>query len=500
MKKLEIFFIFLLLIFCTNFTLAQNWNLINDSLTYNYSGNQIGYISHQLWIDSLDNHPQGELLYFNRIAGPVDSIPSNYPYYVYGDTVYTDNYPQFLMKEAVQTDDYLWMRDTTEMVIYPKSDLNDTWIFDTLNNLSAQVISVNQENVFGQQDSVKLILVGNDSIKISKSFGILSFPDFSNGNVPYKLIGIEGASQPYGYQRPGLEDIYNIPVGFRKKFGYGESDPGGSDQYYVDMEYLEVDQYPDRIEFKIERGFYPCCNYIMNFCYCPPDGWALTYYDTINTVIYLDSLHSAIGNLNQLYPTASFNDDDFEFYYFNTGYYYYGYGYNILKTTYNSDFGILFGSGNNMANYQMYDAYHCTKVQDTTYGYYGGIGSDGHYVTNQYSEKYGLIIYDETSFENDRRINLINWTDSTGSWVNDVEVEDSKEPGISIYPNPADNKLYIEGDISGRIGYAIINIHGQIIKQGEYSNSISINSLPPGIYTLWIRDDQKSKFLKFVKQ
>ncbi len=51
-----------------------------------------------------------------------------------------------------------------------------------------------------------------------------------------------------------------------------------------------------------------------------------------------------------------------------------------------------------------------------------------------------------------------------------------------------------------KIDYARLKISGLIITRGEYSNPISINSLTPGIYLFWFRDDQKSTFLKFVKQ
>jgi len=74
---------------------------------------------------------------------------------------------------------------------------------------------------------------------------------------------------------------------------------------------------------------------------------------------------------------------------------------------------------------------------------------------------------------------------------------------LHIYPNPTDNVLNIDG-VSTGTGYAIINITGiteqsGTLKQGN--NSLSLQSLSPGIYMLQLTDYTGQKTIsKIIKQ
>lgn len=75
------------------------------------------------------------------------------------------------------------------------------------------------------------------------------------------------------------------------------------------------------------------------------------------------------------------------------------------------------------------------------------------------------------------------------------------EDEISVYPNPAENKLFVK-NISGiRITYELGDINGRILLSGnlgENKNSILIEGLAKGIYYLRIKGD-RSQVLKIVK-
>ncbi len=72
--------------------------------------------------------------------------------------------------------------------------------------------------------------------------------------------------------------------------------------------------------------------------------------------------------------------------------------------------------------------------------------------------------------------------------------------GISIYPNPVQDNLYLESTEQGW-HYQILNLQGQQMLQGEYQNNIEVDQLPSGIYFLQLsRENELYKAIKFVKE
>ena len=74
----------------------------------------------------------------------------------------------------------------------------------------------------------------------------------------------------------------------------------------------------------------------------------------------------------------------------------------------------------------------------------------------------------------------------------------------SIYPNPASNKLFINGTESFQSNYSITNQFGKDMGQNEHLDrysGIDISYLPSGVYflKLYAKDKKFSKVLKFVK-
>jgi hypothetical protein len=62
-----------------------------------------------------------------------------------------------------------------------------------------------------------------------------------------------------------------------------------------------------------------------------------------------------------------------------------------------------------------------------------------------------------------------------------------RQEGMNVYPNPANNNLFIEPDTESREYFIeLINISGQVLKQKRKTGKteIDISELPPGLYFL----------------
>jgi hypothetical protein len=70
---------------------------------------------------------------------------------------------------------------------------------------------------------------------------------------------------------------------------------------------------------------------------------------------------------------------------------------------------------------------------------------------------------------------------------------------VFVYPNPAHNSLtidYIANTHKNLIKYYVVNLLGQILLQGTLTgNNLDISTLPSGVFTLKIADEQ-AKFFK----
>lgn len=75
--------------------------------------------------------------------------------------------------------------------------------------------------------------------------------------------------------------------------------------------------------------------------------------------------------------------------------------------------------------------------------------------------------------------------------------------GFAVYPNPADDKLYIMHQYnSGSLQYQIIDINGRIVESGTIREKITIlniSQLPSGLYNLHLRNAKENSQMKFIK-
>lgn len=71
---------------------------------------------------------------------------------------------------------------------------------------------------------------------------------------------------------------------------------------------------------------------------------------------------------------------------------------------------------------------------------------------------------------------------------------------ISIFPNPATEYIVVQGNMTNRATYSILNTSGMVLKQGEVTDSgIYVNNLASGLYILLVEDVDGAKSTKFYK-
>ena len=77
-------------------------------------------------------------------------------------------------------------------------------------------------------------------------------------------------------------------------------------------------------------------------------------------------------------------------------------------------------------------------------------------------------------------------------------VDDQKLTNISIYPNPVNDKLFIQG-LSGVSEISIYDVLGKLVLSNTTSSEIEVSNLKKGIYTIKIVAEQKETIQKFIK-
>ncbi len=177
---------------------SQNWAPINATERFCYSNdNDLEIINNVLWVDSIKQMDDHMIYYFNKIVAFCDTC-SNPNYMML-------NQPQFLLEYAKVFENGIWEFESSaeQFKILTNAQLNDEWVFDEVNGLSAQVSSLQQMEVLGEMDSIKIItLSSQESIIMTKNHGILQW--FSPWNS--QLIGIEG--RDLGVIVPTFRNMY----------------------------------------------------------------------------------------------------------------------------------------------------------------------------------------------------------------------------------------------------------------------------------------------------
>jgi uncharacterized repeat protein (TIGR02543 family) len=156
---------------------------------------------------------------------------------------------------------------------------------------------------------------------------------------------------------------------------------------------------------------------------------------------------------------------------------------NSYKVSFNS-------SGGNYTPDTLLAAYN-TKVEEPMQPTKSGLYFGGWYTDTTYSQKWVF-----TSFPVTNDMTLF------AKWAEFTSVKESQDPGIILYPNPAQTNLQII-NLQSEADIDIINIEGKSLMHLDKVSSndkINIEELPQGVYIMVVNYMNKNYHLKFMKQ
>ena len=207
----------IILLHIIGFTYSQNWAVFNKDYRYNYSLENESYTTVVIFADSTLIQGVDTIYSLNRIATKCDSCFFYYPEPGVADSNYIiNNQPQFMQRRIVYSNNHYRLSDTSNYIIPRFLTVGNSWTFNSSRGITAQVISGTIKNYFGVSDSVNTILLStNDSIIISKQFGIVKYPAQFGQQIYYTLRGIENKSSYdplslYGEKVPNEYDFYTL--------------------------------------------------------------------------------------------------------------------------------------------------------------------------------------------------------------------------------------------------------------------------------------------------
>ena len=470
-------FISVLLLLLTSVS-AQNWAPVDRNEKFNFSLAGLNYISNTIWVDSAFSSGPDSMFYLNRIVTDCDTCPAGFK---------LCNQPGFLKKKMFKRAGGVYeLRIPGSLVIHTLAAIDQSWLYDTANSVTATMYAKSYTAVFGSNDSVELInLSGGGSLQLSKNHGILQFTGFPATNIN-TLEGIEGRN--LGELVPKFAEIYNFQ-------------PGDVFQYHeFSMNYGVGNGYERLIKTTIISKDSSTGNYSY-YIRKINSGWSVDiighHGDTahlyeLTTMTYSDSLM----NQANFYPGRIVENvlDNFFTSYIHIGVDSLGI-YDKWIGNYSYYVPGMFLHGDLLQPPQPFELLF--PMQDP-------------YFIRDFKPGLGNTADDYSYFEAVHAYDLIGYVkngDTVGRvYPDDFLLEGVHQPvpltGPVIYPDPCTNQLHIIGFPQGRnINMLIKDISGRDLLSLSGGSTIEVSSLKPGIYFLFLSDESgcnlwRTRFIK----
>lgn len=456
---------------------AQTYSPVSLGNKYHYTCDTTNVIF-TVFTDSISVNGNDTLFYLNRIVVPCDTIEdiSVYQEYSYGtNSIFLKNQPIFLERQFVKTDSTLWFYSPNSFVVYPEKDIDESWLYDTINNITATVKSRNAETVLGESDIVTLFLLSTgDTVLLSQNYGFLKFP-IGYGNY-FRLIGIEGVNN-LGLHMGDYRSFFDYSVG--DSFVYWETDQNpeasGDNTKHYHYSITAKNVYSDYIEYEIS-GYY-----------------CVVLWECVGHVDFTDVIRYGTGYTDQYFGYSYQLSNRFGLEYFSQIRYF------------NDGREVVDGIPSILKNF-VSEGLHEDVLLEVESCQGGSLScqcsNSGWCNFLRLEEGLGLI-YDKTcGFENFNGTELLQFVHDGITIYNVLTSAPEKEIHKTIssaFPNPAQNTITLTYD--GEFNYAeIITITGETIKTIPElltnETIINISDLKAGIYFVRFKGENTSQVIK----
>ncbi len=375
-----------------------------------------------------------------------------------------------------------WFEDPGSFSIHTHATLNESWVFDTTNMITAQITALEEMSFLGLIDSVKTINLSNGTnFQLSKNFGLLSFPDFYDTGS-YQLAGIEGLD--LGEVVPDFWDYYNFDVG---DIFFYEINEFESSTFFHKIEKVTV------LTKEIVGDSFVYLNRRLNYL----DG--SDYYNGNWSSSYIDTFQSVFAN-GQSDFTNRFSGELIQVEVIGLDH------LNRLNIYKNDNEEIVKEVG---VPIYPYSAFNLVVGTDTLLqspgGYYQkfkpGLGKIFHYIS----------WFD--SYESVELIGYIKGLDTVGTVYSDEELTVSLskplelEQNLKLFPNPSHDYFSITFDEPAKELYKIelIDINGAVLYRAEFpkgkrSSKFDISNVSKGIYFVKVQGASGVKTIRIIKE
>lgn len=464
---------------------AQNWKPIHPTEKYNYALNNDSIILVTILVDSIDIVENDSVYFLNKTIKPcptcVDPCFSDL-----GFPVYLLNQSQYFLSDFRQTGNTsVFSGNNKQYILEVGAGLNESWIFDSTNNISAQIISLDTKSIFGITDSVKTIeLSSNDTVIISKNHGIIQFPVFDSIHQKIKLVGIEGQGQ--GTLTPKYEDIFNFSIGDAfeySRYGHGQNYYNSTIKKYIILDKIVSG---DSIKYIIDLKE-KITTYIYN-------QGGTTYIDQIDSLLYIRNSGSFLDKFASQQHL-----------------FYFGYWpqYKVIEIGHDSAYTCRtkYYINNQLRPCRqdtLWDGVQPPSQdyrQSETYGEFRGL-IKLHFYSFDYSSYHDLTVDEDlVAFSVGNVQYGVFSPDSIFVGINEVN---SYQANFNVYPNPATKTITIEiPKLKKECTLMICNMIGQeLIRQQitENKKQLDISKLKCGVYFFKLLNDKSIEVRKVIIQ
>ncbi len=505
---------------------SQNWAVFNKNYRYNYSLENESYTTVVIFADSILTQGTDTIYSLNRIATKCDSCWFYYPETGVADSNYIMiNQPQFMQRRIIYSNNQYRLSDTSDYNIPQFLSVGNSWSFNAARGITAQVISSTIKTYFGVSDSVNTILLStNDSIIISKQFGIVKYPAKFGQQLYYKLRGIEsdsvyGVTSLYGEKVPNFYDFFKLKPGVIHYYSSTSSASGTTNQCYfyyyakktITSSILTRDTIFNSLVVDIKGCTSGCSSGMGGYCtinnpYLFPSLSINTY--TYNNVPaypqYWNHFYTAYNN-QVVSPQTGLRENIYVIKFGKTtnNHFYKTYGYSCFS-------GYLAERKDNYSNFAYTQSTQNSNVfytKDFT-GMSIGVGEtfiEGYGQVNLFFPAFETTQYYCTSL-------IIDGSDTLGSKINygiPLNTIDNKNLNNPlIYPNPTKEivTIYLPFEATDNTGNVEIkDIYGKILFQktissGTSSEKINLQNFAQGIYFVDVKIPHFQKQYKIVKE